>query len=41
MRLMEHITRMQGKKRCIQGFGGENLSKELTDLGVDERIILK
>jgi hypothetical protein len=33
----------QGEERCIQDFGGENLSKgdHLEDLGVDGRMILK
>jgi len=30
-----------GEKRCIRGFGGENLSKELEDLGVDGKVMLK
>jgi hypothetical protein len=32
---------MGGEERCIKGFGAETLSKELEDLGVDGRIILK
>jgi hypothetical protein len=32
---------MGGEERCIKVFGAETLSKELEDLGVDGRIILK
>jgi len=41
MRLTGNITRMGGVERYIQGFGAETLSKEVEDLGVDGRIILK
>ena len=43
MKWAEHVARMGGEERCIQGFGGGNLKERdhLGDSSVDERIILR
>jgi len=43
MRWAEHVARMGGEERCLQGFGRKNRKKETTpeDPGVDRRIILR
>jgi len=30
MKWAEHVARMGGEERCVQGFGGETLGKETT-----------